>query len=64
MTTKVGDWCTRVCIVPRRRRARSLLLLVGVLDEPVEGDVNLDVIFCGNGVQADFTALNGLQVTK
>lgn len=38
-------------------------LLVGMLDQPVESDVDFHVVLGRDGVEADFAALDGIQIT-
>lgn len=56
---------TRVFLFAKRRLVQPqkslLLLLISVLDEPVEGDINFHIIFGGDGVETNFTSLNRIQ---
>lgn len=41
-----------------------LLVALGVLDEPLHGDINVDLVLCRDGVAAHLPVLNGLEVTN
>ena len=39
------------------------VLLLGVLDEPLENSVDVDLVLCRDGVHADLTALDLVKLT-
>lgn len=44
-----------------RLQKNLLLLLISMLDEPVERDINFHIIFGGDGVETNFASLNRIQ---
>ena len=57
-----GGFFQDFCRIIRLRKLSAIRTSFGVRNEPLQCDVNVVFLFAGNGIAADFSVLNGVQV--